>query len=539
MKKGTIFNQVQQDHVKSNSFDLSHDRKFSSKFGQLTPIMVLDCVPGDKIKIKPSAMVRLAPLIAPVMHKINVFVHYFFVPNRIVWPGRKQWEDFITGGEDGLDNTPWAHADYRPDNYSTGSLPDYMGLPIADDVITSAGLFGQVSNLPFAAYQKIYNDYYRDQNLQPKVLDEVMSGLQNPGSFALLTEIRTRAWNHDYFSACLPFTQKGPEAMLPLGSTAPLLYNEDGLHVKSEAWIGSTGANTPPSLGSNIDMDAAVLNEVSSAIDGAPISLDVSGAHVADLSQATSSSINDLRRAITLQVWLEKNARGGSRYTESITVHFGVRSSDQRLQRPEYIGGLKTPIKVSEILNTSGSTDNPSASYQPQGTMAGHAISVGGAKTFQYNCEEHGYIIGIMSVMPVSSYQQGIPRHFSREDKFDYYWPEFANLGEQAVMNKELAWSGDPVYNEGIFGYTPRYAEYKYMSNTVHGDFKTNLDFWHLGRKFSTVPNLNSDFIEMDADEVERIFAVTSANDQTLWCQVYNEIHARRKMPIFGTPKIN
>lgn len=537
MKKGTIFNQVEQTRPRSNSFDLSHDRKFSSKFGQLTPIMALDCVPGDKINIKPSAMVRMAPLIAPVMHKINVFVHYFFVPNRIVWPGRKQWEDFITGGEDGLDLTVWSHADYKPDDYQAGSLPDYMGLPIASDVIATTGQDAQVSTLPFAAYQKIYNDYYRDQNLQAPVLDEVNAGLINPGLFTDLTTLRTRAWQHDYFTSTLPWTQKGPEAMLPLGNTAPLLYNEDGLHVKSEAWIGSTGANTPPSLASNIEMDAAILNQVNSAIDGAPISLDVSGAHVADLSAATSSSINDLRRAITLQVWLEKNARGGSRYTESINVHFGVRSSDQRLQRPEYIGGLKTPIKVSEILNTSGSTDNPSASYQPQGTMAGHGISVGGAKSFTYRAEEHGYIIGIMSVMPVTSYQQGIPRHFSRADKFDYYWPEFANLGEQAVMNQELAWSGDVAYNAGVFGYTPRYAEYKYMSNTVHGDFKTTLDFWHLGRKFSALPNLNSDFIEMDSDEVERIFAVQSANDQSLWCQVYNEVHARRLMPIFGTPK--
>jgi len=519
-RRGQIFQEVEKNHPRSNEFNLSHDRKFSTSFGSLTPIMVMDCVPGDKVRIKPSAMVRLAPLIAPVMHRMNVFMHYFFVPNRLIF---KAWEPFITGGEDGEDNTVYPYANYDPQNFLSGSLPDYMGLPIDTDVIAGANLNTRISSMPFAAYQKIFNEYYRDQNLVDKVLDSVGAGAMLPADFTEISTLRNRAWQHDYFTSSLPWTQKGPEAMLPLGDTAPLDY------ITNDAAVASDISGNPLTGSANVSTNIAGnrLQDTSSNI-----SLDISDSHVADLSQATASSINDLRRAMKLQVWLERNARGGSRYIESISMHFGVESSDKRLQRPEYIGGLKTPIKVSEVLQTSETLSTP------QGTMAGHAISVGGGDNFQYNVEEHGYIIGIMSVMPVTAYQQGIPRHFQRIDKFDYYWPEFAHIGEQPVMNAEIAHTGDANYNSGIFGYVPRYSEYKFISNTVHGDFKNTLDFWHLARKFGSPPNLNEDFITMDDNEIKRIFAVGS-NDQKLWCQVINEVHARRLMPIFGTPKIN
>lgn len=514
-KRGQIFKTVETNKPKSNEFDLSHDRKFSADMGNLTPIMVMDCVPGDRVKIKPSAMVRLAPLIAPLMHRLNVFIHYFFVPNRLVF---KKWEDFITGGEDGNDTTVWPYMRYDPEQFSTGGLADYMGLPIADDVISGANLAQRVSPIPFAAYHKIYNEYYRDQNLINAVPDEVFAG-DNTSLIPDLTRIHNRSYNHDYFTASLPFTQKGPEALLPLGDTAPLDY----INFNEVKALDDTGA----ALGSgNVVTDVGGGLSVGSQ----DVSLNISDSHVADLSNATASSINDLRRAFKLQVWLERNARGGSRYTESIKVHFGVNSSDQRLQRPEYIGGMKTPIKISEVLQTSetGTT--------PQATMSGHAISVGGGEWFEYRAEEHGYILGIMSVLPVTAYQQGIPKHFMRADKFDYYWPEFAHIGEQPVTNPEIAWTGDSNYNEGIFGYVPRYAEYKFMSNTVHGDFKTTLDFWHLGRKFGTQPALNQDFIEMKSDDAKRIFAVSAG--QLLWCHVLNQVSAKRLMPVFGTPKI-
>lgn len=530
-KRGQIFTTEPLNRPRSNTFDLSHERKFSCDMGELVPVMVMDCVPGDSIYIKPAAMTRLAPMIAPTMHRINQYIHYFFVPNRIIW---EDFEKFITGGEDGLDETVWAHFPYQPDLYQAGTIADYLGLPIATDQVSGSGATVNISTLPFAAYNKIWNNYYRDQNLMAEVIDTVPSGAMSIPDFLTMAQLKNRSWQHDYFTSALPWTQKGPEAMLPLGQDAPLIYNKDGNHNKVEAWIGTTSSAIPPSLSSNIAMDATNFNQVNSVTDDSEISLDVSASHVADLSNATASSINDLRRAFKLQEWLEKNARGGSRYNESILIHFGVHTGDARLNRPEYIGGIKAPIKISEVLQTS-ETDQAST---PQGNMAGHGIGLTGSQGFKYNVKEHGYIIGIMSVMPESSYQQGIPKHFQRSDKFDYYWPSFAHIGEQAISNTEIAISGNSSYNKGIFGYTPRYAEYKYMSNTVHGEFKTTLNFWHAGRIFGAEPNLNEGFLQMKQFEVDRIFAVENRDVKKLWITVHNGIKARRPMPVYGTPKI-
>jgi hypothetical protein len=236
-----------------------------------------------------------------------------------------------------------------------------------------------------------------------------------------------------------------------------------------------------------------------------------------------------------LQQWLERNARGGTRYIENILAHFGVRSSDKRLQRPEYICGTKQPIIISEVLNMTGSFNGPDPTSPPQGNMAGHGISVAGDSLSKYFVEEHGYIMGIMSIMPKPAYQQGINRQWLKLDPLDYYWPSFANIGEQEVMNQELfAYGADPT---GTFGYVPRYAEYKYQANRVAGDFRDSLDYWHLGRKFATQPNLSQEFIECDyADFNTRIFAVGSDDVDQFYCQVLNKVLARRPMPVYGTP---
>jgi len=239
------------------------------------------------------------------------------------------------------------------------------------------------------------------------------------------------------------------------------------------------------------------------------------------------TTINDLRRAFRLQEWLEKNARGGTRYIENILMHFGVRSSDKRLQRPEYITGLKTPVIISEVLNTSA-TDQ-----EAQGNMAGHGVAVSTGKYGNYFCEEHGYIIGIMSVMPQPAYQQGIPKTYLKSDPLDFFWPSFAHIGEQPVTNNELyAYTATA---EDTFGYVPRYAEYKYQASRVAGDFRTVLDYWHLGRIFATQPALNDTFIECTPDQCERIFAVQDGEDN-LYCQIMHKIKAVRPMPKFGTP---
>lgn len=523
-----IFNQVQFNRVKKNTFDLTHDRKLSCKMGELIPVMMMEVVPGDVVSVKPNVFVRFAPLIAPVMHRASVYCHTFFVPNRILWDN---WPDFITGGEDGEDNSVWPYLtlDYAVDGdpdavVGVGSLADHLGLPARPDVTNGVV---DVSALPFAAYQRIYNEYYRDQNLVTEVPGSELIDGSNNVNLATLTAKQNRAWQHDYFTSALPFTQKGPEALLPMTGRAPVSLDPDAGPPFNQWDVFNALTGSVPADGPLESAGGSLFNSGA----GVGVVLDPDGTISADLAAAAGvASINDLRRAIMLQVWLERNARGGSRYTESLMVHFGVKAQDSRLQRPEYIGGFSTPIAISEVLQTSAVPDQPT----PQGNMAGHGVSVGSGGYSKFYAPEHGIIMTIMSIMPMSAYQQGVPRAFSRSDKFDYYWPEFSRIGEQPILNKELYLNA--ANQDEVFGYTPRYAEYKFMPNSVHGQFKTTLDFWHMGRKFISLPNLNDTFITMDESEVARIFAVTDGDH--MWCHVLNEVKAKRPMPYFGTPTI-
>ena len=510
----------------TNTFDLSHDRKFSGKIGELMPISVMEVVPGDKFNIKATNMTRFAPLITPIMHKASVYCHFFFVPNRILWPN---WENFISGGEDGLADPTFPTVDLTiPTQYGVQTLADYLGLPTGNQLTN-------VSALPFAAYQKIYQDYYRDENLITKTDVSVSDGTQSNVDTIELASMKKRAWQHDYFTSALPWTQRGPEATIPLGTSAPIYYQNDP---SNPTFVRDTATGNPLT---NVNFDG--VSSFQTGGSGAMYSLlpnqtnidiDNSADLHADLSLATASSINDLRRAFRLQEWLERNARGGARYIEIITAHFGVRSSDARLQRPEFLGGSSTPITISEVLQTSANASEPT----PQGNMAGHGVSVGSSNYVSYRAEEHGYIIGIMSVMPKTAYQQGVPKHWKKLDKFDYYWPSFANIGEQPIYNEEL-YHENTSRDQEVFGYTPRYAEYKYIPSTVHGTFRTSLNFWHMGRIFDATdkPVLNQDFIECDATEVDRVFNVPEGSEH-LYVYLHNEVKATRLMPYFGTPTI-
>lgn len=460
--------------------------------GQLIPVTCIETLPGDKFQVSAEAMVRFAPLVAPMYHRCDLYIHYFFVPNRILW---SNWEDFITN----VDPAP-AHPtlNFTVGNHGLGDLADYLGIPIpigANDETVSA--------LPFAAYQMIYNEFYRDQNLNNAVDFNLVDG-SNDANMAVLSALRNRCWEHDYFTSALPFAQKGDAVDIPLGTVGDV-------EVKYNNASPTTLTGTPD--------DVFVDGEVSTDVPNNSL-------YAADI-EIEPTTINDLRLAVRLQQWLEKLARGGSRYAEQIRAMWDVITSDSRLQRPEYITGLKTAVAISSVANTSDTTN------APQGNLAGEGFAVSSGNAGYYKCEEHGHIIGIMSVMPKTAYQQGLWKSWLKNDFLDYAWPDFATIGEQEVLNKEVyAYQGAAGNN--VFGYNPRYAEYKFQPNRVAGEFRTTLDFWHMGRKFAAPPALNAAFVT--SDPTHRVFAVTDPTEDKLWCMVYNQIKAVRKLPKFGNP---
>lgn len=538
-----IFNSIRLKRPRRNVFYLSYENKLTANAGELVPIMCKPVVPGDKFRVNTEMLVRLAPLVAPMMHRVDVFTHYFFVPNRLLW---NQWEDFITKGVDGTTvpafpkialRADWVNPTSAASLLSDGSLWDYLGLPTIggfngiafperspNSVIPPVGY--EVSALPFRAYQLIYNEYYRDQNLTQPIDFTLDGGLvTNVTEVMSLLTLRRRAWEKDYFTSALPWVQRGPDVTVPVNNNSGSLdvVLKDSPHADVYHVPGTTA----------FPKDGA-LRSISGALvigGGEPDPAYLEPSNFQVNVNELGVSINDLRTSNALQRWFERNARSGSRYIEQILSHFGVRSSDARLQRPQFLGGGRTPISVSEVLQTS-STDSTS----PQANMAGHGISAGVNHGFKRYFEEHGYIIGIMSIRPRTGYQQGVPKDFRKFDNMDFYFPEFAHLGEQEIKNEELYLQQTPAGNDGVFGYTPRYAEYKYSMNEVHGDFRGNMAFWHLNRIFSESPNLNTTFVECNPSN--RVFATAGTSDDKYWIQLYQDVKALRLMPKYGTPTL-
>lgn len=496
----------------SSRFDLSHDVKLSFSMGQLIPTLCMEVLPGDSIQVSCENMLRLAPLISPVMHKINVETHYFFVPNRLLW---SEWSEWITGNSEV--EAPVCSLELNEE----GSIGDHLGLPIGgipDEVL--------VSPFQFAAYTLIWDEYYRDQNLQTKRFVPLIPGDNTFYSNIYNTPPYKRAWKHDYFTSALPFAQKGAEVQIPLTfqNNIPVEFEANG----NPGGLRNTDGTFNNQFGAIINNSGPVpFSSSMQDSDDNPIAYDPRGTLNVDV-QSDAASISDLRRAFSLQAWLEKNARGGTRYVENLLVHWGVKSSDARQQRPEFIGSVKQNMIISEVLATAQDTTEGVA----LGQQGGHGISVGGGKRFTYRSEEHGFLIGIINVQPDTAYQQGVHRQFSRFDRLDYAWPIFAHIGEQEILNKEL-YVGAAAPN-GTFGYIPRYSEYRYLASRVAGAFRTTLSFWHMGRIFSSPPGLNESFIQ--ADPTKRIFAVTDENEDSIYSHIFHNIMVNRKLPRHGIP---
>lgn len=519
----SIFNRIRLIKPKRNVIDLSHEVKLSCNFGQLIPFMCLDVVPGDTFQNQTEMLIRVAPMLAPLMHRVNVYTHFFFVPNRLIWDN---WEEFITGGEDGQSNIVHPYTVFTNSVDKEGSLADYFNYP------TPVGSSGQYSAdvLPLRAYELIWNEYYRDQNLQEAI--EINKG--DGQDLTTSHDIKYRCWEKDYFTSALPWTQRGGEVILPLGTEADVVYNR--IPGQMQKLIGSNG--TPVAYNGDLRVNDGNLETQVQGAGSDIVDLDPNGTLKADLSEASAVTINELRRASRLQQWLERNAVGGARYIEQIFAHFGVKSSDSRLQRPEFLGGGKQPVMISEVLQTSQTTSGEDAS--PLAQMAGHGVSVGSSNQFKKFFEEHGWVIGILSIMPRTGYQQGLPRRYRRFDKFDYYFPEFAHLGEQPVYNYELyGANGNGTDMDTVFGYQSRYAEYRYVPSTSHGQFKTTLNYWHLNRVFNNKPVLNEEFVSCDPkkSDLNRIFAVEDVDDH-FYVQLYNKLSALRPMPKEVTPTL-
>lgn len=532
------FTSVELRKPKRSMFDLSHENRLTTVMGRLTPFFISETLPNDTFRNNSEVMIRLAPLLAPIMHRVNVFTHFFFVPMRLLW---EDTELFFSHGRLGTETPPEVPnisleeilTDNPGEYFGKSTLADYLGMGKITDAEAGAYADVRVNVAPFLAYNKIWMDYYRDRNYQEDDYFEtpmpVPSGqmAMGPASNNIrYFQLKIRHWEKDYFTSALPFTQRGSEVMLPLEGTGLVTYLKPSIIRKaSDDSVAAAGDMIVAGIAGEMEAGVAPVDAYVDNIDSVELT-------------SSDVSINDFREAITLQRWLERQALGGSRMNETIYAHFARKTSDSRLQRAEYLGGGKINVKISEVLTTAFSEDD-AANTVPPASMAGRGISFGSTNSFTYNCEEWGFVIGIMSVMPTSAYMQGSHRMFFNRSSFlDYPWPTLAHLGEQQVYKYELYQSATNTPADRnvqpIFGYQSRYADWKYIPSQSHGDFKETLDFWHATRKFASSPTLGGTFVTFDQNISDRLFAVSDVD--TLWCYIYNNCSVLRSLPYFGTP---
>lgn len=529
--------------LKRNKFDLSHEAKATCDMGQLVPVLSEVALPGDKWRMNVDCVMRVAPLLAPLMHNVKLYFHTFSVPFRLLM-NESEWESFITGGPDGNDATVYPTITF-PNGINEGELGDYLGFATNKKATGTEEGYTltnyTVSALPFRAYALIINEWYRNQSLQ----DKLPLSLEAGNDIVTNTALQYRNWRKDYFTSALPSQQRGSEVYLPMGDMSVVgngnvlgLQTLDaqgniarrglGTYISSE--VVRTGANTNIDSGTAIE-DAVATNSWTGAGKGLGVDTraEYSGL-IADGSTSQGTSLNDFRWANAVQSFMELQMRGGARYVETLMSQFGVRSSDARLQRPEYLGGGASQLVVTPVLQTSSSD-----TVSPQGNMAGQAFSAQRSRQFTHFFEEHCIVMTLMSIMPDTNYQQGTPRKWLWRTRYDFPWPMFSHTSEQEVFNEELI-AMSTERDKEVFGFQPRYEEMRRLPSRVHGEFKSSLNYWTMARIFdyNNPPELNSEFVT--SDPTKRINAVTS--EHNCWCNIFFNIKALRPLPKQGTPSL-
>lgn len=561
------FSQIPNSPIQRSVFDRSHDYKTTLDSGYLIPFFVDEVLPGDTFKLRVNAFVRMNTLIAPFMDNVFMDTFFFFVPTRLVWDN---WQRFCGEQKNPGDSTDFLIPSLSGTNtFTNGSIFDYMGLPTG---VALDPAYTPINALPFRAYNLIYNEWFRDENLIDSVPVITGDGPDPISNYPL----RKRAKRHDYFTSALPWPQKGPSVDVGLTGNAPVVgfgdgsrwnFSSNNTYSGNEAIFGN-----PVDVLDNIGLQVFTNREMFSTSNMIPIMQETNSGRwanignqdqsngdnisptrairgdgfylpngilknssgvtpYADLSGVSAVTINDLRQAFQIQKFYEKWARGGSRYTETLRVMFNVISPDARLQRPEYLGGTHSRVNVVPTAQTS-STD----SVSPQSNLSAFGVLGDSAHGFNKSFVEHGYVIGLCCLRADITYQQGLNRMWSRRQLFDFYWPTLAHLGEQVVYNREIYTQGTADDN-GVFGYQERYAEYRYKPSMITGKLRSTdpqtLDVWHLAQKFDTLPKLNQDFIE-ENPPINRVIAVQ--NEPQFFADFWFDLKTSRPMPVYSVP---